>query len=204
MLQHNAMMVQHTQTHTHTAKMLHWGFIILYAYGMIKQLDDLSQLKDTGLLYFEVVFSIIFLLIVIFRYLYMRKYKTFLGASKAVPMAHQYLAKTIHISMYLCLVLLPLSGLLIAGLYTLGFTRGLMQDLAVGLHEFSASLSYLLIVIHVGGAVYSRMKGEGIWTSMVPIWKEDKPLPHPKVKKFITWENELFKKLENYISSKKN
>ncbi|MGY8713427.1 MAG: hypothetical protein ACKVJ1_06070, partial [Verrucomicrobiia bacterium] len=79
MLQHNAMTVQHT----HTAKMLHWGFIILYAYGMIKQLDDLSQLKDTGLLYFEVVFSIIFLLIVIFRYLYMRKYKTFLGASKA-------------------------------------------------------------------------------------------------------------------------
>ena len=106
----------------------HWGFIILYTYGMVKQLDDLSQLEDAGLLYFEVVFSIIFLLIVVFRYLYMRKYKTFLGASKAVPMAHQYLAKAIHISMYLCLVLLPLSGLFIAGLYTLGITRGLMQD----------------------------------------------------------------------------
>jgi cytochrome b561 len=169
---------------------------------MIKQLDDLSQLEDAGLLYFEVVFSIIFLLIVMFRYLYMRKYKTFLGASKAVPVAHQYLAKAIHISMYLCLVLLPLSGLLIAGLYTLGFTRGLMQDLAVGLHEFSASLSYLLIIIHVAGAVYSRMKGEGIWTSMVPIWKEDKSSSHPKVKKLITWENELFKKLEEKLKDR--
>jgi hypothetical protein len=39
---------------------------------------------------------------------------------------------------------------------------------------------------------------------MVPIWKEDKSSPHPKVKKLITWENELFKKLENYISSRKN
>ena len=63
---------------------------------MVKQLDDLSQLEDAGLLYFEVVFSIIFLLIVVFRYLYMRKYKTFLGASKTVPMAHQYLAGNSH------------------------------------------------------------------------------------------------------------
>ena len=191
-------------SHTLIAKTFHCVFIVLYTYGMIKQLDDLSQLEDAGLLYFEVVFSILFLLIVIFRYLYMRNYKTFLGASKAVPVAHQYLAKSIHISMYLCLALLPLSGLLIAGLYTLGFTHGLMQDFAVGLHEFSASLSYLLIIIHVVGAVYSRMKCEGIWTSMVPIWKEDKSSSHPKVKKFITWENELFKKLENYMSSKKN
>ena len=54
-------------SHTLIAKIFHWGFIILYAYGMMKQLDDLSQLEDAGLLYFEVVFSILFLLIVIFR-----------------------------------------------------------------------------------------------------------------------------------------
>ena len=190
--------------HKFPAKLIHWGFIILYAYGMFKQLDDLSQLEDAGLLYFEVVFSILFLFIVILRYLYMKKYETFLGASKAVPMAHQYLGKAVHISMYLCLALLPLSGLLIAGLYSLGLKDGILQGIAVGIHEFSASLSYLLIIIHVVGAVYSRMKGEGIWTSMVPVWKEDNPSPHPKVKKLITWENELFRKLEDYISSKKN
>lgn len=190
--------------HSFVARLFHWGFIILYAYGMFKQLDDLSQLEDAGLLYFEVVFSILFLFIVILRYLYMKKYETFLGASKAVPMAHQYLGKAVHISMYLCLALLPLSGLLIAGLYSLGLKDGILQGIAVGIHEFSASLSYLLIIIHVVGAVYSRMKGEGIWTSMVPVWKEDNPSPHPKVKKLITWENELFRKLEDYISSKKN
>ena len=184
--------------------MFHWGFIILYAYGMFKQLDDLSQLEDRRLFYFEVVFSIIFLFIVMFRYLYMRKFQTFLGARNAVPMAHKYFGKAIHISMYLCLALLPLSGLLIAGLYSLGLKDGVLQEIAVGVHEFSASLSYLLIVIHVVGAVYSRIKGEGMWTSMVPVWKEDKPSPYPKIKKIITWENKLFKKVENYISSRKN
>jgi|TARA_B100000085_G_scaffold195073_1_gene178875 cytochrome b561 len=187
-------------SHTLIAKIFHWGFIILYTYGMVKQLDDLSQLEDAGLLYFEVVFSILFLLIVIFRYLYMRKYKTFFGARKAVSKAHQYLGKTIHISMYLCLVLLPLSGLLIAGLYSFGFKDGILQGIAVGIHEFSASMSYFLIVIHVVGAVYSRIKGEGIWTSMVPFWKEGKPTSHPKVKKLIDWENQLFRKVETYFS----
>ena len=187
-------------SHTLIAKIFHWGFIILYTYGMLKQLDDLSQLEDAGLLYFEVVFSILFLLIVIFRYLYMRKYKTFFGARKAVSKAHQYLGKTIHISMYLCLVLLPLSGLLITGLYYFGFKDGILQGIAVGIHEFSASMSYFLIVIHVVGAVYSRIKGEGIWTSMVPFWKEGKPTSHPKVKKLIDWENQLFRKVETYFS----
>ena len=187
-------------SHTLIAKIFHWGFIILYTYGMVKQLDDLSQLEDAGLLYFEVVFSILFLLIVIFRYLYMRKYKTFFGARKAVSKAHQYLGETIHISMYLCLVLLPLSGLSIAGLYSFGFKDGILQGIAVGIHEFSASMSYFLIVIHVVGAVYSRIKGEGIWTSMVPFWKEGKPTSHPKVKKLIDWENQLFRKVETYFS----
>ena len=180
--------------------LFHWGFIILYAYGMFKQLDDLSQLEDAGLLYFEVVFSILFLFIVILRYLYIKKYETFLGAREAVQIAHKYLGKTVHISMYLCLLLLPLSGLLIAGLYSLGFKDGILQGIAVGIHEFSASLSYFLIVIHVVGAVYSRIKGEGIWTSMVPFWKEGKPRSDPKVKKLIDWENELFRKVETYFS----
>jgi len=80
--------------HPFVALLFHWGFIILYAYGMFKQLDDLSQLEDAGLLYFEVVFSILFLFIVILRYLYMKRYETFLGAREAVPIAHQYLGES--------------------------------------------------------------------------------------------------------------
>ena len=75
--------------------------------------------------------------------------------------------------MYVCLALLPLTGLVIAGLFAQGFKDGLMQNVAVSLHEFFASLSYLLISIHIAAAVYSRFRREGIWTAMVPILNEE-------------------------------
>lgn len=160
-------------SHTTLAKGFHWGFILLYAYGIFKQLDDLSQLEDAGLLVFEVVFAGLFLLIVLVRYFYMRRFETFLGARVSVSPLQKRLARATHIAMYACLVLLPLSGLLIAGLYAQGIKAGVMQDVALGLHELSATLSYLLIAVHVVAAIFSRIKGEGIWTSMVPLWQEE-------------------------------
>ena len=52
------------QSHTILAKILHWGFIVLYGYGIFKQIDDISQLEDSALLIFEVIFASIFLIIV--------------------------------------------------------------------------------------------------------------------------------------------
>jgi len=65
--------------------------------------------------------------------------------------------------------MLPLTGLLIAGLFSIG-AGGI--ELAIGLHEFSAFLSYALIAVHVGASFYSKLKGEGIWNAMTPVWKE--------------------------------
>ena len=74
--------------------------------------------------------------------------------------------------MYFSFVMLPLSGLMIAFLFSIGLKEGFLQAIALGLHEFSASLSYWLIGIHVLAAVYSRLKGEMIWHAMVPFWNE--------------------------------
>ena len=192
-----------SDSHTILAKVSHWGFIILYAYGIFKQVDDISQLEDSGLLAFEVAFASIFLVIVIVRYYYMTKFETFLGAVEPVPIAHRYLAKSIHVSMYLCLILLPLSGLLIAGLFSQGITDGPMQDFALTVHEFSADLSYLLIAMHVGAALWSRIKGEGVWTSMVPIWKEEGAPRNEIVASLSRMENDLFIKLGKIFFSSK-
>ena len=135
-------------SHTFLGKTFHWCFIILYAYGIFKQLDDISQLEDKGLLVFEVAFASIFLLIVILRYSYMRKFGTFIGANEPIPMVHELLARSIHVSMYLCLILLPLSGLAIAGLFSLGVVEGKMQSIALLVHEFSADLSYSNCTAH--------------------------------------------------------
>ena len=37
------------RSHTFLAKCVHWAFVILYAYGIFKQLDDLEQLEDSSL-----------------------------------------------------------------------------------------------------------------------------------------------------------
>ena len=66
-----------TPSHTFLGKTFHWCFIILYAYGIFKQIDDISQLEDRGLLVLEVAFASVFLLIVILRYSYMRGFGTF-------------------------------------------------------------------------------------------------------------------------------
>lgn len=191
-------------SHTFLAKFVHWFFVILYAYGIFKQLDDLEQLEDSGLLMFEVVFASVFLLIVLIRYFYMSRFETFLGANEPVPLIHTYLAKTVHSLMYFCLVLLPLTGLAIAALFRRGMVDGLLMDGAIGVHGFAADLSYLLIAVHVLAAVYSRLKNEGIWTSMVPLWKEDATKKSDLAEKITVFEGNVLQKVEALLPAKNN
>ena len=106
---------------------------------MFKQLDDISQLEDNGLLIFEVIFASIFLLIVVMRYFYMRKVGTMHASTVPVHPVHKFIAKSVHTSMYLCLILLPLSGLAIAFLFKQGIVDGPLQNVAIGVHEFTAT-----------------------------------------------------------------
>ena len=59
-------------SHSFVSKILHWSFTLLYAYGILKQVNGISQLEDSTQIEFEVIFAIVFLLIVIFRYFYMK------------------------------------------------------------------------------------------------------------------------------------
>lgn len=167
---------------------------------MLKQLDDISQLEDASVLLFEVIFATIFLIIVILRYLYMRHQPTFIHSVKSLPKGHIFLVKTIHLSMYWCFIILPLSGLMIALLFSLGLKDGWMQGLAIGLHEFSASLSYILIGVHITGAIYSRMKGDGVWSSMVPVWNKERPTSNKLIPRLISLEGEFFNRSEKFFS----
>ena len=141
-------------SHTNLAKFMHWGFIVLYTYGVLKQIEDLSQLENLSLLIFEVIFAILFLAIVLVRYFYMKKFKTFLGANEQIPVVHTLIAKVIHSSIYLCLILLPISGLVIAGLFSQGIKDGPIQEFVIAIHSFSASLSYILILVHIFAAFF--------------------------------------------------
>ena len=198
------------KSHTPLAKVIHWLFVILYVYGIFKQVNELEDLEDSGLLIFEVIFASFFLLIVLIRYFYMRRFETFLGAREPVHIVHYYFARTVHKAMYACFILLPLTGLMIAGLYNQGYTvnatpdeEQTVMDLVLDLHGAVADLSYMLIFLHIGAAIYSRIKGEGVWSSMVPILNKEKPTTNKMITKISSLENKIYDKVEGYFTSKK-
>ena len=181
-------------SHTTLAKFIHWTFTLLYAYGIFKQVDDLTQLEDASLLNFEIMFATIFLIIVLIRYFYMKDTPTLLGAHEDVPKGHLFIAKTVHRLVYFSLIMLPTTGLLIAGLFNLGIGG---VEVAISLHEFSAFLSYFVIALHVGASLYSRFKGEGLWNAMVPVWKEEGKNNSNLLSKLEAIEEKIYKKVED-------
>ncbi len=192
------------RNHTLLGKVFHWAFVLLYAYGIFKQIDDLEQLEDTALLQFEIVFASVFLLLVVIRYGYMRRFETFQGSVMPVHRYHKRFARLMHVAMYLCLVLLPVTGLAIAWLFNQGMGEDAWaMNAAIGLHGFSADLSYALIAIHVAAALYSRIKGEGVWTSMVPVFTESGPSTNEYVVKAVALEHQTLERLEAFVVSKK-
>ena len=195
--------------HTRLAKIIHWSFVGLYLYGIVKQVDDLSSLEDSKLLWFEVGFATLFLVIVLARYFYMRRFETLQGATVPVHVVHKRFARAVHISMYLCLIMLPLTGLMIAGLYTQGYRDATpdesqtVMDIVLDLHGAAADLSYLLIILHISAAFYSRIKGEGVWSSMVPVLNKETPTENKLIKKVAAFEEGVYDKVGNYVSKYK-
>ena len=184
------------KSHTPLAKFIHWSFSILYAYGIFKQVGDLSELEDPALLNFEILFAVVFLVIVFIRYFYMKDTETLLGANIEIRKGHLFIAKSVHRLVYFTLVMLPLTGLLIAGLFSIG-AGGI--ELAIGLHEFSAFLSYVLIAVHVGASFYSKLKGEGIWNAMTPFWKEKEKKESKLISYLEKTEDKVYETIEKTL-----
>ena len=196
-------------SHTKLAKFIHWTFILLYLYGIVKQVNELEDLEENQLLLFEIAFATVFLIIVILRYSYMRRFKTFQGATEPVHIVHYYFARIVHRAMYACFILLPLTGLIIAGLYTQGYTENAtpdeeqtIMDIVLDLHGVVADLSYMLIILHIAAAIYSRIKGEGVWSSMVPVLKETGRSENKIVQRIAEYENLAYEKISDLFSSK--
>lgn len=196
-------------SHTKLAKFIHWTFILLYLYGIVKQVNELGDLEDNQLLLFEIAFATVFLIIVILRYSYMRRFTTFQGATEPVHIVHYYFARIVHRAMYACFILLPLTGLIIAGLYSQGYTvnatpdeEQTIMDVVLDLHGAVADLSYMLILLHIAAAIYSRIKGEGVWSSMVPVLKETGPSQNKFVQRFAEYENMAYEKIGDFLSPK--
>lgn len=153
------------------AKLMHWGFVLLFIYALLKQIDELNQLEDKALLQFEVIFATVFVLLLLIRFIYMKTTQKS-SLPDSTPKSQLLAARVVHYGMYACLALIPLTGLLIGLLFWLGFEDGFLINTVVEVHEFSVSVIYWLIGLHILAAIFHRLKNDGVWSSMVPFLKE--------------------------------
>ena len=160
-------------SYTLTAKIFHWSFVVLFAYGISKQIDNINQLEDLALLKFEIAFALLFILFLMARFVYMnRTQKSSLPPD--TPAVQRALAKAVHFGMYIGMVSIALSGLVIGCLYWLGLKSGIIIETIIGWHEVSVSIVYWLVGLHLIGAIYHRFKNDGVWESMTPSLKRKK------------------------------
>ena len=154
-----------------TAKILHWGFVVFFIYGIIKSVDDLNQLDESSFLKFEIIFALAFLFILTGRFVYMKKtQKTSLPID--TPKTQRLAARLVHLGMYGALGTIAITGLMIGLIFWLGLKDGVLIETVVVIHELAIPLAYWLIAIHVSAAIYHRLLNDGVWNSMVPFWKE--------------------------------
>lgn len=157
--------------HTMIAKIFHWGFIVVFAYALAKQLGSIHELADRSLLRFEIHFAIAFLVLLAARFIYMRLTRPSALPDDTSP-TMRMAARLGHLAMYLSLAMIAVSGLMIGWLYSRGGSEAAGMDLALGLHEASVMASYITIGLHIAAALFHRFKGDGIWSTMVPVWTE--------------------------------
>ena len=154
------------------AKWFHWFVVLVFAYGIAKQVDNISDLNDRSLLIFEVQFALVFLLLLALRYVYMTKTQTSALPNDA-PLWQKTVSTYAHKAMYLALSAIALTGLFIALLFYMGFRDGFLISAVTEVHGMSVSISYYLIALHIAASIYHRLKRDGVWSAMVPyIFKE--------------------------------
>ncbi len=76
------------------------------------------------------------------------------------------------------------------------------MDVVLDLHGTVADLSYFLIVVHIAAALWSRVKGEGVWSSMVPILHEKEPTKNKMITKISAFEDGFYNRVEGFFSTK--
>ena len=99
-----------------------------------------------------------------------KKYKTSLPTA-TLPI-HRLVAKFVHISMYIVLSGMALSGLGIGFLFWVGYESGFLIEFTIWFHEFFFTLIVWLISVHIIGALYHSIQHDFVWSSMVPFFKE--------------------------------
>ncbi|MEO0357080.1 MAG: cytochrome b/b6 domain-containing protein [Pseudomonadota bacterium] len=161
----------HPKPHSIMARTIHWFFVVFYAYAIYKGLDNVEQLQDTALLRFEMIFAATFLAILVGRFFFM-KFTRPTAVPPETPKLMRTAARLGHLATYISVGMIAATGLMIGALYWSGATSGVVIQSVIAVHEFCVTASYVMIGLHISAAIFHRIKGDGIWSAMVPVFKE--------------------------------
>ena len=56
------------------------------------------------------------------------------------------------------------------------------------------------VALHIGASIYSRLKGEGVWTAMVPVWKETGKPNSEVLNSLESIENNVYDEIESRLN----
>lgn len=101
------------------------------------------------------------LVLLIARFSYMRLTKPTVLAESA-PRRIRIASQAVHLGMYLCLAMIPITGLGIGGLYWDCVRSGSLMEGLLLAHEIFVNTGFLLIFAHVAAAFYLRRLGDGV------------------------------------------
>ena len=65
--------------HSFIAILFHWGFVVIFIYGISKQVDDINQLADISLLKSEIIFAALMIFLLLIRYIYVKNSGIFIN-----------------------------------------------------------------------------------------------------------------------------
>ena len=99
-----------------------------------------------------------------------KKYKSSLPSETLI--IHRLAAKVIHISMYVTLSRIAISGLGIGSFFWFSYQKTYLIEFTILVHELLFSVAIWLISLHVLAAIYHRVRHDFVWSSMVPFFKE--------------------------------
>ena len=115
------------------------------------------------------------------RFFFMRA-TTPTALPRDTPAVHRRMARLGHLALYASLGLIASSGLAIGGLFAAEVKSGTAMVVALGVHEIAVNACYFLVAGHIVAAIYHRYQGNGIWNSMVPVWKEPDVKKEPDIR----------------------
>ena len=149
------------RSHSFTAKFLHWAFIAVFAFGVINQVDEVEELESPTLLAGEVIFAMIFLSLLLVRFLYMQSAR---AAMPQLDMSKNLIlfARTVHFGNVRKSCVDWHNRVNDWRVILLRVKEGMVLEAILLLHEITFWISVNLMGLHIAGAIYHRLQEDGV------------------------------------------